>query len=182
MHTLGDCRTRHTSICLCRLALLSFACAAWLPAFLKTVCLGKNHHHIISYVRYTRILVWLNPTQNNFITTVPPASRTSRLQTNDCRIIYHSRLSYVTRLLFTSAPLNYISCPISCCCLSCNHWLYSCLLIFFFCTQKAWSMDLDTIGATGPLLGWADSTYSQLSSTPSSGEEGMPLRRYDGLI
>lgn len=56
--------------------------------------------------------------------------------------------------------------------------LHSCLLMFFV-LQKTWGMDLDTMGATGPLLGWADSTCSQLSSTPSSSEERMPLRRYE---
>ena len=33
-------------------------------------------------------------------------------------------------------------------------------------------MDMPVIAGTGPLLGWADSGDSRLSSTPSSGEEG----------
>lgn len=54
------------------------------------------------------------------------------------------------------------------------------------------SVNMDIIGVAGP-LGWADSTYSgshvrsttidsSMDSTPSSGEEGAPLRRYVLLL
>lgn len=42
-------------------------------------------------------------------------------------------------------------------------------------------MDMPVVTGTGPLLGWADSGDSRLSSTPSSGEEGggrPTLKRY----